>query len=128
MSSYRSSRCGCVCSDLELACQQLLHAFFVLDDHDQIYAFEADLQSPASACHAKEGRSTPSFSGPTRCDTSSMPPSKHETAFDHVRDYRDTSCVFQNLFRNSTVGSGHDRIEDGPGIRQSIPRGFSSRL
>src|ERR1039458_2579130 len=60
MASYRSGCRGGVRSQLKLGVFQALHSSVALEDHDQIHAFDADLQSPTATRNGKERRDGPS--------------------------------------------------------------------
>ena len=103
MASDRSCRRRCIRSELELARQQLLHALVILDNHDQIYAFDADLQSPAAAGDSKERWCAPSSRSATCRYASAILGAKHKAPLDHVRNHRDALRVFQHFFRNAVI-------------------------
>ena len=110
VSSHRPGCYGSICSNLEFARKQLLHAFFVLDDHDQIDALESDLQAPATAREAKKRWCTPPLGGSAGCYASSMSSTNDEAALDHVRYDGDASCMFQDFFRDPVIRRCHDFV------------------
>src|ERR1041385_4357812 len=61
MAPDRSSGRRGIGPKLESAPDQPLHSLFILDNHDQINAFHADLQAPATTCNGKERRRAPSL-------------------------------------------------------------------
>src|SRR6516225_357816 len=63
MTAYRPGSRGSVAADLELTAEQVLHALVVLEDHDQVNAFHADLKAPASAFDREERRRAPAACG-----------------------------------------------------------------
>ncbi len=120
MSSDWSCRRRGIRSELELACQQLLHAFVILDNHDQVHALDANLQSPAAASDGKERWCAPSGQSATCRYASAILCTKYEATLNHVRYYRDALRVFQHFFRYAVIRRGHDLVEHFAGIVQPI--------
>src|SRR6185369_5640024 len=99
----------------------MLHALFILDDHHEINAFYANLQSPATAGDCEECGGTPTAACRAACcHTLAALRAKHETALDHVRHDGDTFRVIKHLVGNSFVWSGHDFVHHFRGVIQPI--------
>jgi hypothetical protein len=108
---YRSSRRRGIRSVLELAGEQLQHSLVILNDHDQVHAFDADLQSPASASDSEECRRASSDGGSAGGNASPIFRAKHKAALEHVGRDGNALCVFEDFFRNTLVGRRHDLME-----------------
>jgi hypothetical protein len=103
----------------------MLHSPLVLDDHDQINAFDADLQSPAAAGDGKERRRAPAVCGPAGGNASAILRAKDKAALDHVRHHGHALCVLQNFFRNALIRRGHDLVQHRAGMIQPVNRCFA---
>ncbi len=99
----------------------MLEALVVHDQHHQVYAFDADLQSPASAANGHERRRAPAVGGAARRDAASVLAAKNEPAFDQVGNHQDALRIAQHFFGNSFVRSSHDGVQniDGRYCRRS---------
>jgi hypothetical protein len=112
MTAHGTGSRGGISANLELAREQVLHAFVALDDHDQVNAFNTDLQAPASACDGEERWSAPSVCGAARCDASAAFSTEDESALYHVRNDGDALGVIEHLVRNAFIGSLHDFVQN----------------
>src|SRR5581483_3177294 len=108
--SVTSHRSGCsrgITAHLELAREQVLHALVVLEDHHQVNAFHADLQTPASTFYIKEGWSAPPMLGAASGDTAATFGSEDESALHQVRHNGNAFSVIDNFLGNALVWRGH---------------------
>src|SRR5437588_9536814 len=110
MSAHRSGGCRCVSSNLEFARQQVLHTFLILNNHDQVDTFQADLQSRAPAANGEKRRCAPAIRSSASCYTFAVLASEDEATFNHVWYYGHALCVLQYLLWDSLVGRVHDGV------------------
>src|SRR6185312_8988531 len=82
------------------------------DQHDQIHAFDSNLQTPATSAHRNERWSAPSGGSAAGGDSSSMLGAKDKTAFDQVWYDDHAFSVVQHFLRYAVVGSGHERCKN----------------
>ncbi len=86
--------CGrCVPAKLELAGKQLLHAAFILDDHDEVNAFNADLQSPASAGDGEEHWRAPAICCPAGGHATAIFSAEDKAALEQMGYNGNALCV-----------------------------------
>src|SRR6185437_300187 len=105
---------GCrrgISTELEMTRQQLLHAALVLDDHDQVDAFDADLQAPTSTCDRKECRRAPSARGAAGSYAAAVLPTEYEAALEHMRHNSNAFCVLHHFFGYPVIRRRHDFTE-----------------
>src|ERR1017187_2234065 len=103
MPSNRTRCCRSVRSNVEITLEQLLHPFFILNDHDQVHSLYTDLQSPVSARNSNECGRTPAIRRAAGGYAFASLTSEDKAAFDHVRNNRHALCVLQHFFRDSLV-------------------------
>src|ERR1700732_13881 len=94
----------------------MLETLVVHDQHNQIHAFDSDLQSPTSAANGDERRCAPACIRTAGGDTTSMLAPKDEATFDQVWHYQDALCIAQRLLRDALVRSRHDGVQDIYGL------------
>src|SRR3954453_19624819 len=96
-----------VCANFEMAVDQIIHSLFVLEDHDQVNALDADLQAPASAGDGEEPRSAPS-AGVAACGHAFTAfGADYESAFYHVGNHRNALGMLHYLFGEAVVRCSH---------------------
>src|ERR1041385_1938317 len=103
-----SNRAGCgrsFTAYLELAGKELLHAFVIHDQHDEVDAFNADLQSPASAAHGHKCRCAPAICCAAGCYSAAMLTAKNESTLYQMGDNGNAFCFGQNFLRNAFIRS-----------------------
>src|ERR1035438_3007845 len=83
MPSNWTRRRGSVPANLEITLEQSLHCFLILKDHDHVYSFHADLQSPASTRNGDERRCTPAIRRTAGGHALASFSSKNKATFDH---------------------------------------------
>jgi hypothetical protein len=98
----------------------MLHAPISLENHYEIDAFDADLESPASTADGEECGRAPSCPSAASCNAFAAFRTDYETALHHVGHYGDASCVFEDFFWNAFVGSGHYFMQDSAGMLKPI--------
>jgi len=95
---------------LEIAGEQPLHPFVILNDQYHVHSFYTDLQSPASTRNGDECWRTPAV----RCAASGYAfasfSSEDKATFDHVRYDGHTLCMLQHFFWDSFVRHPHDFV------------------
>jgi hypothetical protein len=101
--------------EFKLAGEQVLETLIVHDQHDEVYAFEADLQSGATAANRDKRGGAPTFSGTARRHTPSVFATKDKATFDQVRHHQDALRLAQNLFGDPLVWSRHNRVQNFDG-------------
>src|SRR5581483_2052689 len=102
VAAYRACRCRGFAAHLELVGEQVAHAVVVHDHHHQIYAFDTDLQSPASTADGKERRCAPgAIRQAAGGDAPAMLSAEDECAFDEPRYHSDALGSLHNFFRNT---------------------------
>ena len=126
MATHRSGCRRSVRSKLEVAGDHPLHSFVALKNHNQIHAFDADLQSPVSASDRKERRRAPSVFGSAGGYASAVLRAKHQAALDHVRHDGNALCVLQHLLRNAIIRRGHDLVQHQGCIVEPVLHIFAS--
>ena len=122
---------GCgrsVRSNVEITREKFLHAFFILNDHDQVYSFDADLQSPVTTRNGDERGRTPAVRRAAGGDTFAAFTAEDKTAFDHVWHNRYALGVLQHFLRNSLVGHLHNFVQDSGGVSQLFGGIFPRRV
>src|SRR5579864_4822457 len=102
-----------ISSNFEFAREQLLHAFFALENHDQVYSFYPDLRSPASAPKLDECRRTPAPRRAASGDTLAVFRSENESSFDQVGYNRYALGPLHNVVGNTLVRRVHDLVHHG---------------
>jgi hypothetical protein len=98
----------------------MLHSVIVLNDHDEIDAFNTDLETPAATADGEERRSAPAISGTAGSNAFAAFSAEDESAFDHVGDNSDALCVVENFFGDAFVRSGHNFVQYGSGMLKAI--------
>src|SRR5580698_3408052 len=102
----------------------MLKTAVVHDQHDQVNAFDADLQSPTASANRDECRSAPAFRRAASSHTTPVLATKDEAAFEQVRHYDDAFGAVQHFFRNAFVGCGHDRLQNLNGFLHAVDSFF----
>jgi hypothetical protein len=77
----------------------MLHPFVALENHDQIHAFDADLQSPVAASDGKERRRTPSVFCTASCYALAILAAKHEAGLAPMGKDGHALCAFEHIWR-----------------------------
>src|ERR1700674_1864249 len=98
----------------------MLQATVVHDQHDQINAFDANLQTPAAAAHGNECGSAPAIGGAAGGHAASVLAANNEAAFDQVRYDDHALGVAQHFFRNALIGGCHNRLQNLNRIVQAV--------
>src|SRR5580765_5734579 len=106
MAADGASCCRSFSADLEFTGEQLLHAFVIHDQHDQVYALNTNLQTRASSTDRNESRSAPTLGCAASGYTAAVLAAEDETAFDKMRDHGNAFGIIQNFFRNAFVRGG----------------------
>jgi hypothetical protein len=65
----------------------MLEPLIIHDQHNQVHAFEANLQAPASAANRNERWRGPAIGCAARCYSASVLAANNEAAFDQVRNH-----------------------------------------
>src|SRR5579864_1546232 len=112
MTPYRTRGSRSVRADLELAGDQSLHAFFILDDHDQVNAFQSDLKACAAAADGEERRGAPSVLSLAGGHAFAMAATQNESAFQHIGYHGNAFRVFKDFLGNALVRGSHDVVHD----------------
>src|SRR5579884_3389176 len=110
--AYWTGRRRGICANLEFAAQQVFHAFLIHDDHDQVDAFTADLQSEAAAADAKKCRRAPSLAGAAGCDALSVFTTEDESRLEQGGNHGNASRVAGDLFRNPLIRGVHNFLNN----------------
>src|ERR1700730_4162272 len=97
----------------------MLEALIVHDQHDQINAFNSNLQSPTSPTNGDERGRAPAFSCAAAGHTTSMLAAKYEATLDQVWHYPDVFCIAHPLLRDPFVWSCHDGMQNFDGRLQA---------
>src|ERR1700722_2341880 len=105
----------------------MLQATVVHDEHEEVDAFDADLQSPASAADGNECGSAPAFRRAAGGHATSVLAAKDEAALEQVRHHDDALGTAQDFFRNPFVGRRHDRLKNVYRFLQAIDGVFAIR-
>ena len=100
----------------------MLEALIVHDQDDQVHAFDADLQSPASSADGYERWRAPAIRCAAGGHSPSMLAAKDEPAFDQVGNNQNALRIAQYFFRNSFVRSSHDGVQNIDGVIQTFHR------
>src|SRR5580698_1120450 len=109
-----------VAAQLKVAVDEVLHAVFVLDDHDQVNAFDADLQSPASAGDGKECWRAPAVFSAAGCDAAAIFRAEDKAALEQVGDDGYAARMLEDFLGNASVGSRHDFMQDASGAIEPV--------
>ena len=112
MAPYRTRGSRSVRADLEFAGDQPLHAFFILDDHDQVNAFEADLKACATTADGKECRRAPTALSPAGGHALAVAAAQNKSAFKHVGHDGNAFSVLKNFLGNAFIRRIHDLVHD----------------
>src|ERR1700686_1915046 len=105
----------------------MLETLVVHDQHNQIHAFDSDLQSPTSATNGDERRCAPACIRTGGGHTPSMLATEDEATFDQVWHYEDALCIAQHFLRDALIWSRHDGVQDVTGRFKSRIFIFTSR-
>src|SRR6185295_12875715 len=100
----------------------MLEALLVHNQDDQVHAFDADLQSPASSANGHERRRAPAIGGTARGNAASVLAAKDKPALDQVGNHQNALRIAQYFFRNSFVRSSHDGVQNIDGVIQAFHR------
>ena len=87
-----------------------MHSFFILNDHDQVHSFDADLQSPVSAGNGDERGRTPAIRCTAGGDAFASFSAEDKTALDHVRHNSDALGVLQHFLGDSLIRHSHNFV------------------
>ena len=112
MTAHWACRTRGFTSEFELTGQQMLETLLIHDQHDQIHAFDSDLQSPATTANRHEGGRAPAVRCTTRGHSTAVLGAKNEAAFNQVRHHQDALCAAQHFFRDTFVRGRHNRAEN----------------
>src|SRR4051794_14518145 len=88
---------------LELAGKKLLHSLVIHDEHDEVNAFNANLQSPASATDGDECRRAPAVGCAARRNATAMLPAENKSTLYQMRHNGNAFGLAKDLFWNSLV-------------------------
>src|SRR5258708_14506693 len=113
--------------EFELARKQMLQTAVIHDQHDEIYIFDADLQSPASAAHRDEGGSAPAIRRAAGRDTAPVLTTEYEATFNQIWHYDNALGIAQNFFRDAFVRCGHDGVQNSHRPLHTINGVFACR-
>src|ERR1700761_8036228 len=100
MTAHWTCRYRAFTRQFELAGKQMLQAAVVHDQHDEVDALNANLQSPASATDGNKCGRAPAFRGAAGSDAASVLAADNESTFNQVRYYDNALCCAQYFFRN----------------------------
>src|SRR5580658_7092866 len=120
MTPNRTGRGRSIPAQFKVAVDQMPHPVFVLDDHDQIDAFDADLQSPASAGNGKERRSAPTVLCAAGGDAAAIFCAEDKAALEHVGHNGNAPCMFKHFLGNASIGGRHDFMQDAAGMIEAV--------
>src|ERR1700739_3186711 len=101
-----ANRAGCYRSlpgQFELAGEKLLQTFIVHDQHDQVHALQADLESSTAAADGDECGCAPAFRGAAGGHATAVLATKDESAFDHIRYHHDALGTVQHFLGDAFV-------------------------
>jgi hypothetical protein len=112
MTAYRARCNRSFTGEFELAGEQMLEALVVHDQHDQVHAFNSDLQSPTSTAYRHERGCAPAFGGTASRHAASVLATKDESTFDQVWYDEDALCIAQHFFRDAFVWGRHDGVQN----------------
>src|SRR5665213_91339 len=101
----------CIRDSFEFAREQLLHAFFALEDHDKVYSLYTDLRSPTAAPDLDECRRTPTLRRPASGYTLAFFRSEHESPFHQVGYNSDALCLLHSPVGNALVRRVHNLVQ-----------------
>src|SRR5580704_1339736 len=105
----------------------MLQAAIVHDEHDQVDAFDSNLQSPAAATDGDERGSAPAFSRAARSHSAAVFATNNESTFDQVGHYDDALSTVQDFLGDAFVGRGHDGLQNFHRLLQTVDRIFAIR-
>jgi hypothetical protein len=125
MTAYRAGGRRCIGANLKFTRKQMLHAPVSLENHDEIDAFHADLESPASTADGEESRRAPSRRSAASGNAFAAFRADYEATFQHVWNNSNALCVFENFFRNALVWSGHYFVKDSSGMLKPVRSCFA---
>ena len=104
----------------------MLKALVVHNQHHQVHAFDADLQTPASSANRNERWRAPASGGAAGGDAASMFATKDEATFNQMGNYQNALRIAQHFFRNAFVRSSHDGVQNIDRRLQAFDRVFAS--
>ena len=111
MTTHRAGGDSCVSPEFELAAHQVLHAFVVHDQHDEVNRLSADLQAKATALNREERRIAPSLGSAATGDAASVLSAKYESGFQHRGHDGHALGRSHNFVGNAGIGSGLDFLQ-----------------
>src|ERR1700691_973315 len=104
-----------ICSKFELAGEQVVHAAFVHDEHDDVGRLGADLQAETATADGEEGGRAPSLGSAATGDTSAVAGTEDESSVEQRGDDGDALGRSEHFLRNALIGSGLNFVEHGAG-------------
>src|ERR1700730_15903234 len=104
----------------------MLETTVVHDQHNQIHAFETDLQSPTSTANRYKRGRAPAIGRAAGCYSAAMFAANNKATLDQVRNYQNALCIAQYFFRNTLIRGLHDRVQDVNGRLEAFDRVFTS--
>src|SRR5579863_2100034 len=127
VTAYRTRRYRSFTGEFELGRKQMLQATIVHDEHDQVHAFDADLQSPTASANGDECGRAPAFRRAARSHSAAVFATNDEAAFDQVWHYHDALRTAQHFLGDALVGRRHDRLQDFDRLLHTLDRVFTVR-
>src|SRR5580698_4722789 len=118
---------GSFTGEFELGRKQMLQTTVVHDEHDQVHAFNADLQSPAATTDGNECGSAPAFRRAAGSHSSAVFAANDEAAFKQIWHYDDASRAVQHILGDAFVGRHHNRLQNVHGPLHAVDRVFPVR-
>ena len=113
--------------EFELARKKMLQAAVVHDQHDQVNAFDTDLQTPTAATNRDKRGSTPPGWRAAGGDASAVLTTNDKSALDEAWHDDHAICTAQHFFRDPLVGSRHDRVKNFHRVLKAICGVFPGR-
>src|SRR5579862_8228611 len=98
----------------------MLQTTVVHDQHDEIHAFNADLQTPAATTNGYKCGSAPAFRSAAGGHATSVLAAKDKAALEQVRHDDDAFCTAQHFFWNAFVGCRHDGLQNVHGFLHTL--------
>jgi lipid-binding SYLF domain-containing protein len=89
MTAHWTCRGRCITAEFELAGKQVLKTLVVHHQHDDVDAFNANLQSPAASADGDECRRAPAFFCTACGNAAAMLSTNHEAALDQMGNHND---------------------------------------
>src|SRR5262249_4383423 len=104
-----------ICAQLELAGEQVIHAFFVHHQHNEVNRLPTNLKSHTTSTHHKKCRRAPTLFCTAAGDTAPIAAAHYEAALEQGRHDRDALCRSQNFFWDALIGCALNLVEHGAG-------------